>query len=153
MKIRKAKATEGDALSALALRSKAVWGYPAAFLEQCVPELTYDAEYLRRHLVFVAERAGLLSGFYTLEHISSARVELGALFVAPEFLRQGTGRALLTHAKSQSRSRGYLKMWIQGDPHAAPFYRSHGARQIGERESGSIPGRMLPLYEIDLTGH
>ncbi len=38
MKIRKAKATGGDALSTLALRSKAVWGYPATFLEQCIPE-------------------------------------------------------------------------------------------------------------------
>jgi hypothetical protein len=29
------------------------------------------------------------------------------------------------------------------------FYRTVGARQVGSRESGSIPGRFLPLFEID----
>jgi hypothetical protein len=32
--------------------------------------------------------------------------------------------------------------------HAAGFYAAIGARAIGSRESASIPGRELPLYEL-----
>ena len=39
---------------------------------------------------------------------------------------------------------------IQGDPNASKFYEAAGARLVGTRESGSVPGRDLPLYEIDI---
>ena len=42
-------------------------------------------------------------------------------------------------------------MVIHGDPHAAAFYEASGAVEIGRVESQSIPGRLLPLYEIDLA--
>ena len=40
---RSAKPEEADALSALAFRSKAYWGYGAEFLEACRSELTLTA--------------------------------------------------------------------------------------------------------------
>ena len=42
------------------------------------------------------------------------------------------------------------KIIIQADPNAARFYESVGAEVCGERESASIPGRMLPLYQLHL---
>ena len=42
---------------------------------------------------------------------------------------------------------------IQGDPNAEGFYLRCGAVRIGERESASIPRRMLPLFEIRLGDH
>lgn len=41
-------------------------------------------------------------------------------------------------------------MTIKCDPNAAGFYPAAGAKLVGERASGSIPGRDLPLFEIDL---
>lgn len=46
---------------------------------------------------------------------------------------------------------GYRVLVIQGDPHAASFYHACGAKQIGAKVSASIPGRMLPLLEIELA--
>lgn len=63
--IRPARASDAADLSRLAIRSKAHWGYPRAFMRACRDELTFtlaqiDAEH--RHVV-VAERAGRPVGF------------------------------------------------------------------------------------------
>jgi hypothetical protein len=58
------------------------------------------------------------------------------------------GRTLLREAVTQARARGALIVEIQADPHAEAFYVRAGARRIGERASGSIPGRLLPMLEI-----
>ena len=53
--IRKATPGEGEYLSHLAIRSKAVWGYPEEFLEACRPHIRIDQEYISNWLVFVLE--------------------------------------------------------------------------------------------------
>jgi hypothetical protein len=37
---------------------------------------------------------------------------------------------------------------VQSDPNAAGFYSHCGGVAVGERESGSVAGRMLPLFEL-----
>jgi GNAT superfamily N-acetyltransferase len=136
------------ALSRLALRSKAVWGYSSEWLTQCVPELTVTAEHLP-HL-FVIERDAQPVAFYALSQAAQLRAELEFLFVDPLHLRQGHGGTLIAHARRHARlALGAGMIVIQGDPHADAFYRAAGARRVGERASGSIPGRVLPLYELD----
>ncbi|MDX1500195.1 MAG: GNAT family N-acetyltransferase [Woeseiaceae bacterium] len=140
-------------MSALARRSKAHWGYPPEFLEACTEELTIDQARLAdgNYPCFVAEHAGTVLGFYALDRISDSLVELDALFVEPANIRSGIGRALVRHAVAEARALGARRLVIQGDPNAAGFYTAMGARPCGERESASIPGRMLPLFEIDLA--
>jgi predicted N-acetyltransferase YhbS len=89
-----------------------------------------------------------LAGFYTLEDLADARIELGALFVKPKYIGQGIGRHLMIRAKAHAVKLGAHTMTIQGDPHALEFYRAAGASVIGEMESDSIPGRFLPLLEF-----
>lgn len=149
--IRPARPDEAAHLSGLAFRSKAYWGYAAAFMEACRAELTLSASYLATHPVFVIERAQTPVGFYTLEPISDADVELGYLFVEPTWIGRGYGRTLIEHAKTQARSLGYVTLLIQGDPNAIAFYQAAGGKVVGEKASGSIPGRMLPLVRIDLS--
>lgn len=148
--IRPAAAGECDLLSALALRSKAHWGYSADFIEACREELTYDAEYVRGNTVFVAEEGGQIVGFYALERVSNTEAELTAMFVEPEHVGRGFGRALIDHAKGSARKLGIKAIVIQGDPNAVPFYRAAGGVHFGERVSGSIRGRVLPLFRIEL---
>ena len=40
---------------------------------------------------------------------------------------------------------------IQGDPHAVKFYEAAGGRQTGVRESDGIPGRYLPVFEVEVS--
>ena len=144
-------ATGGDAgtLSDLAFRSKAHWGYDDAFMEACRAELTYAPEQLDAGGFWVLEEDGGIQGFYGLVKVSPDTLELDALFVEPEAIGRGGGRALMAHALEQFRASGLARLIIQADPNAADFYESAGARLIGERPSDSIEGRMLPLYEID----
>ena len=60
------------------------------------------------------------------------------------------GRRLIEDAILAARRRDYDRIVIQGDPNAEGFYLAIGAKRAGERESGSIPGRFLPVFEIDL---
>lgn len=150
--VRAALPADADVLTALAVRSKAHWGYPDEFMEACRAELTYDSGYLAAHEVYVVEVGDHVAGFCSLERLDDERVELGGLFVEPEFIGTGLGRALMRRALVAARDAGAHTMVIHGDPHAAAFYEASGAAQVGKVASCSIPGRFLPLYEIDLRG-
>jgi len=148
--LRAANAAEAVRLSALALRSKGHWGYSQQFLDACREELSYSPDDIRKMTFVVAEVDGDIIGFYALGCLSSTRVELEALFVEPALIGRGHGRDLMDHAKTTAARMGAQTMVIQGDPNAEGFYRAAGARHVGNKESASIPGRMLPLLEIDL---
>jgi GNAT superfamily N-acetyltransferase len=148
--IRPARRDEAAFLSDLALRSKAHWGYSAEFLAACRDELALSADAIAAGEVFALEVEGCVLGFHSLEHVSDAVVELGHLFVEPKAIGAGHGRALIGHARREAERRGYRVMVIQGDPNAEGFYAAIGARRIGARESASVPGRQLPLFELPL---
>ena len=149
--IEQAVPDDAPSLSALAIRSKAHWGYSQEFMEACVMELTITTAQLESQelVAFKAFEGDLLLGFYALEFLGNEVCELDALFVEPEHIGRGIGRALLEHARSQAIGLSARVISIQGDPNAAAFYEAAGARHIGDRESRSIPGRYLPLYELD----
>lgn len=149
--IRPANASDVDALSKLALRSKAHWGYDDQFLSACREELTLHEHDLATRPTFVLQRAGQAIGFYTLEPITENQVELWFLFVEPNEIGEGHGRRLMEHAMAEAVERGFSSMIIEADPNAAGFYQRMGAHPVGTRPSGSIPGRELPLLEIGLT--
>jgi len=92
-----------------------------------------------------------LAGFDSLELLSDTEIDLVHLFVDPEFIGIGIGLQLLDHACQTARELGFDKLSIQGDPNAERFYLRCGAERVGERESASIPNRMLPLFEIQLV--
>jgi GNAT superfamily N-acetyltransferase len=77
-------------------------------------------------------------------------VELGHLFIEPGLVRRGHGRRLLERAARTAHVLGFRTLRIQGDPNAEPFYQSLGARKVGTQRSASIPGRELPVFELEL---
>ena len=58
----------------------------------------------------------------------------------------------MRHAIATARASGARTLRIEADPYAEPFYQAMGAMRIGETPSGSIPGRMLPLLHLTLSG-
>ena len=150
--IREACPREADFLSDLALRSKAHWRYSQAFLDACRSELTVDATRVgsASYQCYVAVDGDSILGFYALESVTDGVFELGALFVEPSHIGSGVGRSLIQHALQVLSKRSASRLIIQGDPNATEFYVAAGARQVGSRESGSIPGRYLPLFEIPI---
>lgn len=148
--VRLAAAHEAESLSRLALRSKAYWGYSAAFMDACRDELLVQASRIRDGWVHVAEDADGVAGYCALEPASATALEVEHLFVEPTAIGRGVGRLLMAHVVTWARQRGYAIVTIQADPHAAGFYRAIGAVQVGERASESVAGRQLPLLELRL---
>jgi len=140
-------------LSDLCFRSKAVWGYDAAFMEACRAELSLEARDLHSTSIAVADDDGKPIGVAQVQ-VAGDEAVLLKLFVEPDALRTGVGRALLAWATDISKRMGATQLTIEADPDAAPFYRRMGAHNVGQAPSGSIPGRMLPKLAIDLRhGH
>lgn len=150
MEVRPARAGEAAALSALALRSKAHWGYDAAFLDACRTELRLRDDELASRRTLVAELGGAIAGFGTLEG-DPPQGELGMLFVEPAAIGRGVGGALLSALVTAARDEGFTRLAIDADPNAEAFYLAHGAVRVGEVASGSLPGRLLPQLELALT--
>lgn len=148
-------ATSGDArpLTELALRSKGHWGYSKSFLEACRDELSVTPQKIGdgRYTYFVAEADDCIAGFYALEDLADGSFELEALFVEPDSMGSGVGKTLMQHAVRQVAGCGGRSILIQGDPNAREFYMAAGASEVGVRESGSIPGRALPVFRIDVS--
>jgi len=148
--LRRAEIAEASSLTALALRSKASWGYDAAFMALCRDELTVQPAAIAKGEVWVAEDGGEIVGLLEVVPLGSS-AEVRLMFVAPEHLGSGIGGALWRHAEARAHALGAIRIELDADPNAVPFYERMGMRIAGESPSGSIPGRSLPRMRKTLT--
>ncbi len=140
---------ELDDLNAMILRSKAYWGYDEAFMRACETELKVTAQLLAQNQFVTATANGNIAGMAEVS-FESDRADLEKLFVEPDHMRLGVGRLLFEWAILTAKTAGALKIVIEADPDAEPFYRKMGAKRVGMAPSGSIPGRQLPELEFRL---
>ena len=154
--IRPARAGEAATLTALCLRAKAHWGYDPAFMAAAAPLLRIREGDIRDGGVLTARCGGPDSPASGVAVIIPLRrrgwCELSHLFIAPEKLRLGIGRALFDASIAWAAGRGATEVSILSDPYAAAFYERLGARRCGEAPSGVDPTRMLPLYAFTVGG-
>ena len=150
MELRPGRPGEAAALTGLALRSKAHWGYDEAFMAACRDELTVRPGDTAGGRTVVAEEDGRVLGFTTLSG-EPPEGALGMMFVEPGTIGRGVGRLLFEHTMGRARRLGFETLTIDADPNAEPFYTAMGAVRIGATPSGSIPGRSLPLLRIALA--
>jgi GNAT superfamily N-acetyltransferase len=152
MDIRRADPGDAKALSAIARASKMHWGYPPEWLEQWRDALTVQPDFIRENSVFVGDVDDVAAGFYALTVEGPAAVP-EHLWVHPDHIGRGLGRALLHHARATAVSLGATEMRIDSDPHAEAFYAAMGARRQGEVDArmGDAP-RVLPRMVLPLDG-
>lgn len=130
MIIRQASPGEHELLCDIAMESKAHWGYAAEQLEAWRPDLRISPARLATTPVHVCEIDGRVVGYYSFDD-SVATWELDNLWVRPDSMGRGVGKALLQHARSFAASRGVRRIIIDSDPNAEAFYVSQGAQRIG----------------------
>jgi GNAT superfamily N-acetyltransferase len=149
--IRRARPAEAARLSDIALRAKAIWGYPASFMARCRPALTIDCAMIAARPFHVAEaRNDAIVGFYGFEPEPDG-IGLSHFFVAPEAIGCGVGRALWAHAIAEAQRLRQPCLVVVSDPNAAGFYARMGAEPAGARPSEIDPGRILPVFRYRLT--
>lgn len=150
MKFRPARPEDCVGLTDLALRSKAHWGYDAAFMEACVPVLTIHRDMLANGETWLCERDELLLGFYTfIPGYGAGRVE--CMFVEPAAIGSGVGRIMWQHMTGRAIAHRVPVLEVESDPNAVPFYEAMGMKVVGERPSTAVD-RMLPFLKGFLAG-
>jgi ribosomal protein S18 acetylase RimI-like enzyme len=75
--------------------------------------------------------------------------EVEDLFVDPDFMRRGIGRALVLDMVAIARTRGIHRLDVVANPHALAFYSSAGFVDDGVIETRFGPA---PRMRLDITG-
>lgn len=149
--VRRARPEEAVELTKLILLSKQSNGYDDAFMAACVDELSVSAEDIRSDMIWVAVGQTLLGCVTLKPDTASKRGEISSFFVHPESKRQGVGKCLWQTVLHAARGADLTHLRLDADPAAVPFYEAIGFTVIGQKPSGSIPGRFLPLMELTLA--
>lgn len=163
LRIRRARPDEAHVLAPLltdlSRRSKAHWGYDQALLARWLDDLSVSPEAIDRDAVLVAEVGGAparIVGFARVTEGAAAVVtgpppaQLKDLWVEPDAIGSGVGRALFGAACEVARTLPADRLLIVADPNAEGFYLRMGARRIGEEASEVVDGRRLPILLLDL---
>lgn len=151
IQFRKAEASDAPALSELAFRSKAHWGYTPVQLEAWRDALTLSPLWISQHPTHVAEIGGQTAGFFALL-ADSGSWKLEHFWVAPEAMGQGVGRSMLAHAMAVAKQMGARELIIDSDPNAEGFYRTCGAIRIGSIPAPieGAPQREIPVLRLEV---
>lgn len=150
IRLRPARPGEAQALSELCLRSKAYWGYDSVFLAAVAPYLQITDDAIREGHATVAQSPdGTVLGVCQIDPAGKSG-SLDLLFIEPEVIGCGAGRALFEHAKAQLKALCLPVMTILSDPDAEPVYLHMGARRVEMRSSDVFKGRKLPWLEVTL---
>jgi ribosomal protein S18 acetylase RimI-like enzyme len=150
MQIVRARPEDALLLTHIAVTAKQHWGYPKTLMESWRELLTIRPEFITSQETYSAIVDGQSVGFYAL-HCHEQRAHLEHLWVLPQAMHKGVGRALFDHAVTRARALGFETLQIESDPNAEGFYQRMGARRVSANVS-EMQGhrRELPLLVYDL---
>jgi len=150
IRIRRAEPDEAATLTEIAHAAKRHWGYPENWIERWKDDLTITPEFISQNEVYVALADEEIVGCGAIV-FDGALVELEHMWIRPEHMGTGVGRALFLHIKERAANLGVPELEISSDPNAEGFYQRMGARRIGDVKS-EIEGkpRVLPRMAVDL---
>ncbi len=137
--LRPAQRSEAALLSSIIRAAKAHWPYTAQQLALWHEDLSLTEDQLASHPCWVAQAGTKVVGFFLLEKAGVCWA-LDHLWVLPEFMGQGVGRALLSHAAMLAAKEGAIRISIDADPYAEAFYLACGALRI-DTVSAPIEGQ------------
>ena len=147
-----AQPQDAGALTEIAFAAKRSWGYPETWIQRWRDALTITEMFIRDQATFVAAINQLPVGFAavvrTAELTQSRACRLEHLWVRPDLMGRGMGRALFAVCEAVAREAGSDVLMIESDPHAEAFYHRQGAVTISHRLA-ELDGvsRFLPQME------
>ena len=146
--IRRAKPDEADVLTEIAHAAKRHWGYPENWIREWKSELTITSEFITENEVYVATNGRDIVGCCAIA-FNASLAELEHMWIRPEHVGSGVGRALFLHVKERAAKLKIAALELSADPNAEGFYERMGATRIGEVRS-EIEGqpRILPRMAV-----
>jgi N-acetylglutamate synthase-like GNAT family acetyltransferase len=149
IEIRRALPEEADTLTEIAHAAKRHWKYPESWIQQWQTDLTVSAEFIRTHEVFAATINGAIAGCCALV-MTDSLAEVEHMWIRPEQMGNGVGRALFEHVRARAVERGANALELSADPNAEGFYERLGAKRIGEVSADmDEQARVLPRMRIE----
>ena len=150
IEIRRANPEEADTLTEIAHAAKRHWNYPESWIQQWQTDLTISGEFIRTHEVFAATINGEIAGCCALV-MTDSLAEIEHMWIRPEQMGSGVGRALFEYARARAVERGASVLELSADPYAEGFYARMGAKRVGEIPA-DMDGQMrvLPRMRINL---
>jgi N-acetylglutamate synthase-like GNAT family acetyltransferase len=150
IEIRRATLNEADKLTALAHAAKRHWNYPQAWIDSWASELTITPEFIAHNEVFVAIIDNAIAGCCALV-VGESLAELEHMWIYPEQMGKGIGRALFEHASRRATHLRFCELELSADPNAEAFYERLGAKRIGDIRADMFgQSRVLPRMRVDL---
>ena len=111
-----------------------------------VPDQDWWAEKLGRQQVFVADHAGTMAGFMTLEQDG----EIDLAFVAPEYIGRGVAWLLYQAVMNEARQKGLQKLTAHASYLARPFFERQGW-SVCKEQSVTRNGVALTNFVMELS--
>jgi|SRR5687767_3129332 len=150
IEIRRAHPEEADTLTEIAHAAKRHWKYPESWIQQWRRDLTISGEFIRTHEVFAATINDAVVGCCALV-VTYALAEIEHMWIRPEQMGSGVGRALFEYVRARAVERGANVLELSADPFAEGFYARMGAKRIGEIPADMDgQSRLLPRMRIEL---
>ena len=155
MLIRRAGIEDAFTLTAIAVDAKRHWGYPENWIEHWKIDLTITPDFIRNNEMYVAvsgeEIVGCCAIVFSDSPAGDARAELEHMWIRPEHMGAGVGRALFTQVRERAADLKVPVIELSADPNAEGFYQRMGAKRIGDvpAEMEGKPG-VLPRMSVDL---
>jgi GNAT superfamily N-acetyltransferase len=151
LEIRRASPDQAETLTRIAVAAKRHWNYPDRWIQIWSPLLTISPEFIETHDAYVAYVGGEPVGVCAIS-VEEEKASVEHLWVLPDFVGKGIGKALFEHMISRCRDLGVQVLEIESDPNAQGFYERMGAKVVGERVS-EVDGqpRILPVLEMKLV--
>jgi GNAT superfamily N-acetyltransferase len=147
--IRRALPEEAEQLTKITLAAKRHWKYPETWIQQWLPQFAFSPQYIMEHEVWVMSANDKPIAFYSFNQIAE-ELWLENMWVLPEYIGDGIGGQLFSHALERCRERGESVLKIESDPNAQGFYEKMGAQKIDEHKyelDGQL--RVLPVMAIN----
>jgi GNAT superfamily N-acetyltransferase len=144
--IRYARAAEQRSLTELQRRASMHWD---AYRQQLVAHpdaVELPVDQIEDGLVRVAELGADVVGFAVLLRPAGGACELDGLFVEPERMGAGVGRALVQDATRIARERLATRIEVIANPEAVGFYQ-----RLGFTGDEQVPTRFGPARRMRLT--
>ncbi|XRD81733.1 GNAT family N-acetyltransferase [Dyella halodurans] len=149
MRIRKANLD--DAPGIFALRREAILAqcrghYPPRDLEIWTSGAMSEA-FARRveELFYVVDVDARMAGCGMID-LSTGKID--AVFVRPEYMRRGVGRAIMDHLEHLALRAGLAKLHLEATLNAAPFYLALGFQPEGDKLYRSSLGVSLACVSM-----